>query len=123
MSALQITARKKQKNHAPTYCPSVTGLKAFEKIWTAVCCVLNIIPPIIIPEVPVAMVIPDVVEDMPAMEDELIVIEDMLDMDIDVTVRLLTRANPRQKNLGRFSPESWETLVRCGDGGLRFKST
>jgi len=31
---------------------------------------------------------------------------------------LLPRADPGQKNLGRFWLESWEYLVRCGDGGL-----
>lgn len=69
--ALQMTARKKQKSHAPAYCASVTGVKAFEKMCIAEFCVLNVISiAIAMLEVSVAIDIPDMVEVILEIEDD-----------------------------------------------------
>ena len=81
-----MTARKKQKNHAPTYCAVVIGLKASEKICTAVFSVLNTII-MLIGMVDVAMDIEeDMVGDMPAIVDDDMSIVAEGDMDMIMVV-------------------------------------
>jgi len=121
MSARQITAREKQKNQAPTYCPVVVGLNAFEKILTAVFWVLNIIIiAMVISEVAMGM-LEDMVEDMPAIVevDIAMVAEGEADMEEDIRAvsnsRILGRVNrqPREPKLDQFSvqrPNVWSTL-------------
>ena len=79
MNARQVTARKKQKNQAPTYCPVVVGLNALEKIWVAVFWVLNVII--------MAIVMSEAVMGM--LEDMVEVAEGEADMDMDMDILIV----------------------------------
>ena len=79
-----MTARKKTKNQAPTYWPSVVGMKELVKIMVAVLAVLKIIIVLaamdMAPALDVDIVFPDTVElDMAAMVLVAVDIEDAME--------------------------------------------
>ena len=83
-----MTARKKTKNQAPTYWPSVVGMKELVKIMVAVLAVLKIIIVLaamdMAPALDVDIVIPDSVElDMAAMVVAVDMEDAMEDMGIE----------------------------------------